>query len=243
MFITGCSVSKSGGRSKAETKEINIENIYLSEILKQNMTSVPFFIQKAEIEIINQGEKQKFTASLKYSNPDSFLLILRSSAGIEVGRIFLSGDTILVNDRMNKILFFGSHSAVKKKYGISSQLLPVYFGDFVTNTKEEFSIYKCDKGNLLLEALVDGYKINYFIDCQIKKSFSLTITREIDTKPVSIKFIDFEKEGELNLAKRIIISNLNNIEIISIRFSKIEIPWEGSMHFIPGNNYEHIEIK
>lgn len=241
--MTGCSVSKFRDQNSTVINDIDLKSIEVNDIKRQNLTSVAFFIQKAEIEIISREEKQKFLGTIKYNIPDSFLISLRSATGIEAARILITSDTILINDRVSKTLFFGAQVDGRKKYGFSNILLPVLFGDVIINQKKEPMISECENGISDLESFVDGCKVNYSIDCKKNKSISLAITRDIDNKPVYIKYDDFGSFAGISFAKRVRINGLNNFEIISIKFSKIEVPWKGNLEFIPGNNYEQIEIK
>lgn len=247
LFITiclaGCSASKYHVNSNTDKKNIDLVNFDLSEVKKNNLTSFSFFIQKAEVEIVNQGEKQKFIASLKYRNPDSFLISLRSTTGIEAARIFLSKDTVLINDRINKTFYFGSYEETRKKYGFSWKLLPLLFGDVIANTKSESSLYYCEKGISTIETFIDEFKISYIIDCKRMKSISVSVTRDIDTKPVYIQYEDYNNLANVIFTKKASIADLNNFDIINIKFSKLEIPWEGTIKFVTGNNYEQKEIK
>ena len=46
-------------------------------------------------------------ATIKYELPDKYLISIRSKAGIEAARIFITKDTVLINDRIksNSILW------------------------------------------------------------------------------------------------------------------------------------------
>ena len=57
--------------------------------------------------------------------PDKFLISIKSHTGIEVARIFLTGDSIMINDRINKKLYYGSTSYLKNKYGLTTAVFPV----------------------------------------------------------------------------------------------------------------------
>ena len=243
LYISGCSVSRFDIQKDTDNKSIDVSTISLSDVKKQNLSSFSFFIRKAEIELIKQGEKQRFIASLKFNHPDSFLISLRSSTGIEAARILLTRDTILINDRINKAFYFGTETAAKKKYGFSSLIFPVLLGDVITSNRTESTVYKCDNGFFKIESLIDESKVNYLFDCKRMKSISMTLTKEIDTKPVQIIYDDYTKGGNIHFFRKVSIKDLYNFETISIKYIKVEVPWEGIIQFIPGNNYEQIEIK
>jgi len=243
LFLTACSVSKSVKRNN--TVKVNREgrNVDQTELMEQNITSNSFNIQKAEVEITDQGEKQRFFASVKYSKPDSFLITVRSTTGIEAVRIFSTKDTVLINDRINRIFFYGSREAVRKKYGLSSMLFPVLLGDLITSDKNGAAKHKCENGVINIDSYLDGNKVGYLINCESLKAMKITLTRELDTKPAFFTYSSFDIVSGITFAERLIISDLNNVDLIDVKFSKIQIPWKGYMVFVPGNNYERIEIK
>ena len=80
----------------------------------QNITNNGFFIQKAEIEIVTGEGKEKYLASIKFEKPDKYLISVKSRTGIEGARIYISNDSILVNDRINKKLYSGNTFYLKR---------------------------------------------------------------------------------------------------------------------------------
>ena len=243
LYLTACSVSKPVVRSNTVNRITEGSIVDLSELQKQNITSHSFHIQKAEVEINEQGEKQRFFASVKFNKPDTFLISVRSTTGIEAVRIFATKDTVLINDRINRIFFYGTQNALRKKYGLSSMLFPVLLGDVIKADKRDEGQHKCETGIIMLDSYLEGKKIDYSIDCETLKAFEINITRESDTKPVLIKYSDFKNVYDIVFAERMSIRDLNNIDLIDVKFSKVEVPWVGESIFIPGNNYERIEIK
>ena len=115
----------------------------MERIENQNLTKRNFFIQKAEIEILSEEENQKLIASIKFIYPDQYLISLKSKTGIEAARIFITDDTVLINDRINRKLYFGKPAQLKNKYGISPAVLPVVLGDFIKGNS------KLDEQNIM----------------------------------------------------------------------------------------------
>jgi len=243
FYLTGCSVSKPLIQNNTIKKSINGSNVELNELVGQNITANSFLIQKAEVDVSEQGEKQRFIASVKFNKPDSFLISVRSTTGIEAVRIFTTKDTILINDRINRTFFYGNRKAAEKKYGVSSVLFPVLLGDVVVSDKSETTFYKCENDLITLSSFVEGIRLDYLISCENLRTAEISLTREISSKPVVLKFNDFGKVSDFIFAERVGITDFNNIDFINVRFSKIEVPWDGNMVFVPGSNYERIEIK
>ena len=72
---------------------------------------------------------------LKFEYPDKYLISIKSRTGIEGARIYISEDTILFNDRINKKMYYGSSLYLKRKYGLTTNFLPLIFGDIVSRKK------------------------------------------------------------------------------------------------------------
>lgn len=243
LYLTACSVSKPVIRSNAAKKDIEGKNLGVTALLEQNISSNSFLIQKAEVEITDQGEKQRFFASIKFNKPDSFLISVRSTTGIEAVRIFATSDTVLINDRLNRTFLYGTQEAARKKYGLSSALFPLFLGDVILFHIDKATQYKCENGLIILSSVVKGTKVDYSINCENLKPTEISLTRETDIKPVFFRYSGFQKVAEFLFAGRVYIEDLNNIDLINVKFSKIDVPWDGHIDFVPGSNYEQVEIK
>jgi hypothetical protein len=243
LFFTSCSVSRLNSKGDIINDDIDSERIEIGNIEQQNLTSESFYIQKAEIKVLIKGERRNFIASVKFHKPDSFLISLRSNSGIEAARILLTSDSIIINDRINRTLLYGKKSDAVRKYGFSIHMVPLFLGDIIIREKERLESFECFQGSVNLDTYIDGFKINYSIGCNKQKSELTSIIRETDTKPIQLKFSDYIRLGDKYFARKVTMVNLNSFELVSIKFSKIEMNWHGVIEFIPGRNYEQVEIK
>lgn len=243
ILLTGCSVLKKGNKSNAEISVDLEKNSLEDKLEKQNLTNRSFFIQKADIEVYTDNENQSFSASIRFVVPDTFLISLRSKSGIEAARIFISKDTLLINDRINRKLYYGKPEYLEGRYGFSASLLPVILGDFIKDNKEEIINTNCLEGKLDLEQFLNGLKIRYTVDCKRGKIILVTqegSLRDIDNK---VRYSNFIRHGDILIPAKIQINIAESMTNINIRFKKIESPWKGSIEFIPGNKYELIELR
>jgi hypothetical protein len=239
-LIAGCSVIKKANTSEYKVEKESQTNNILEDTENQNITTQSFFIQKAEIEFSSEGENQKLIASIKFVYPDKYLLSLRSKAGIEAGRIFVTADTVLINDRINKKLYFGKPYSLEHRYGISATLLPLVFGDFLRGKQREDSKNSCTDGRVDLNYVINGRKIIYEIDCNKKK---VVLTKQegfVKSSLDQIEFSAFIKEANVLMPSEIRIYFEKST--VKIRILKIEVPWDGNIEFIPGNRYDLIEL-
>jgi hypothetical protein len=239
VFLIGCSVIKKKSVSENIDTEGSVSNL-LEGIKRQNITNRNFFVQRAEIEVIADNYKQKLLASIKYNFPDKYLISLRSKTGVEVARIFITEDTVLVNDRFNKILYFGKPDNLKKKYNISHELLPIIFGDLITGKETLGDNIICTDNKADISYNLNGIKISYLVDCDRMKIVSACQEIDIKTNYKDIKYDDFVKVG-YGLMPSMIHMDFSEADI-TVKIEKIEAPWAGTVEFIPGSRYDLIEL-
>ena len=237
VLSTGCTVLKREAENSGNSV-VGLSGEKLIESLKsQNLDSRGFYISKAEISIFNGNRTEKFLGNVKYSS-GKFLISLRTMTGIEVARIYISGDTVLVNDRINKKLYSGSAVYIKKKYGISLAALPIIFGDYVSDKIPGKDNANCMEGNMLLDESIGGIRISYLIDCRKGKSIKTSVNSNVRNEKVEIVFNRFTKSPFGLTPQAIQINDLQRDMKLIINFRKLESPWDGKIEFIPGKQYE-----
>lgn len=243
IVLTGCSVLR---REKSEisgiTKELTNENL-IKVLTKSNLSDSGFYIQKAEVEVLNNGTKEKFVAAWKYKKSGKSIISLRTRTGIEVVRMLITKDSVFLNDRINRKLYYGKADYIDRKYNINVSSLPVVVGDFVgrTNYLKEFE--KCIGGNLNLQSSIEGLKTDYIIDCKKAKVISTVISNSMNEKEIEFNFSRFIKVQETIMASRILVRYYRDDFKMNVKIDKIIFPWDGKAEFIPGKKFERLELK
>lgn len=240
---TGCSSVKRSARTITSQNEGARLSDISWDIQKLNIIGNDFFIQKAEIEVYNNNEKQKLLGSVKYKNSGEYLVSLRSRSGIEAARFYLSEDTILINDRVNRKLYYGSPEYLERKYGITASFLPVLLGDFKDDSEMTKIDTKCINGQLEVEKKFRNNNMIFIIDCNLLKVKKIIIENEGSSAGINLTFDKFFKNEGLKFPERIKIEDLLNGSMIKIYVDKIEIPWEGIIEFVPGRNYKVVKLQ
>lgn len=240
ILVSGCSVLKKESGQEKRPATLSQGKFKLSGLEEQNITGSNFFIQKAEIELDSDGENQKFLASIKFVCPDKYLVSLRSRSGIEAARIYITADTILVNDRINKSLYYGKPQVLARRYGISFDLLPVFFGDFIKGNDLSDKEIVCSGGNAVINCVVKGIPIEYTVDCDSRKVISAHKEGSMNSSYAELEYGNFISKGT-GLLPSVISLNFNKT-VIGIKIIKVDSPWEGSIEFVPGNRYKLIEL-
>jgi Domain of unknown function (DUF4292) len=242
ILIQGCSVTRKIENNINENSGKKAIKNVLEDIEEQNITNNNFLIQKAEIQIESGDRKEKYLANIKFERPDKYLISIKSRTGIEGARIYISNDSVLVNDRINKKLYVGTSFYIEKKYGLSLSCLPLIFGDIVLNRNDKGNSQECNGDKLNINSMVKGVLLNYEIGCRERKTKVVNQLNSLNEKRFEIKTTGFWKIGNILIPKRTEFEDYQqNIKIL-IRYIKVEIPWGGSVKFSPGKGYELIKL-
>jgi hypothetical protein len=242
VLCSGCSASRKQEKVReADALTVLSGDIY-KNIVNQNITNRSFFIDKAEFRVFGDGGEESGIATVKFKNPDKYLVSIKSKAGIEFARIYLSEDSIFINDRLSKKLYYGSASYLKTKYGLTTAVLPIIFGDYVNDEILKDKKPECIEGKLNLDAIIKDIKIRYIVDCKYGKSILTIPSGEGKSGGLKIKYDKFFNNSGINIPGTVEISGPQNNTRIEIKIRKIIFPWEGSIEFLPGKQYEKIHL-
>jgi hypothetical protein len=242
ILSTGCSVIRNGSKNNYKNPEQNLRDNLLEKVKGFNISRSSFYIQKADIEIANSLGKQNLTGTIKYLISGTYLISIKSKSGIEGARIFLSKDTILVNDRINRNIYYGSPKWIKEYYGLEYSILPVMLGDYMDDLSAVMSVEKCLKGKVIVDYVINNKRIVYNIDCKLNKIVSAYFLNNENEGEIEILYDRFFKKGEI-LAPGIVQIRIIKKDInVKIRIRKIQFPWDGIIDFVPGRKYELIKL-
>ncbi len=241
FFLSACSVTK---KSRHLTDSAKNETAYsLVDLKSINLTTNDFNIRKATIELKSEKESQKILATIKFRKPYNYLISLRSRTGIEAERIFLSNDTILINDRINRKLFYGSPEYIKNKYGVSISAIPLLLGDYIfdsdTNNKNE----KCINGTVDFIRFLEDRRISGQIDCSNSKIISVLLRGMSGREEIQINYNDFSINQGVIFPRNIRINDGSGNSSLTIDFSDVDINSGDDIKFIPGSGYERILLR
>jgi hypothetical protein len=239
VYISGgCSVFNQSKKTDTGLYEKDgIKNI-LEDVEFNNITTNSFFIQKAEVIISEGEEKHTIITSVKYNKPDKYLFSIKAITGIEIARIYMSKDTILINDRINRMLLFGDPEDAEKKFGISILFLKMIFGDLFIDNIESDNGINCKNGKADINTIYKGKKIFIVIDCKRNKTIYASIVGNSQSDKIEMWYKGFVHAGNKYITERIDIEDAKGERKIRIMIKRIEIPWSGNLEFIPGKEYE-----
>ena len=244
IIVAGCSVKR---KTLSSTRDYDFTSAMLrvSDVAELNFTAQPFFISRADINIVGDDISQRAVATIKFAQPDSFLITVRGVGilGIvEAARIFLTSDTILINDRLNSTLHYGSNKYLSARYGFDLMFFPVLLGDLITGTQSLQGI-NCSGETAVFREFRQDYVINYFIDCATRKTKKATIETGLAGDNITIEFNDFAEEGKMIFPRHIRINNFANFALLEMKIERVEFGDNSGIEFIPARNYNQVEIR
>jgi hypothetical protein len=243
IILTGCSVTKIRSDKVSFLSSDATEEKVIENLKKQNISSGGFYLSKVELKLFNQEGTEKFIGSVKYDSSGKFLISLKSLAGIEIARIMLTNDSVLMNDRINKKLYQGSSKYLMKKYGVYAAVIPLIFGDYIDEEHEDKVLGSCSEGKLELDGSVNGIKVKYVIDCKRAKIQKTYFGSSINKESIEITFSDFIGFEKGLVPGRISINDKGRNMKMEIGIKKIVSSWKGNSEFIPGKQYEIIQLQ
>ncbi len=241
LIIQGCATNR---KLKVRGKVYHESSIKNSDIVEKNVSLKRFYIQKAVVTITGNQEETKFLTTVKYNPPDSILISVRAKIGYEAARIFLTGDTIIIADRVNRKLRVGNPQLLKKKYGIEPAMLFIVIGDYIQGTESRDKTFKCIDGYSDNNLLIDGRNINYKINCNEGKIAGATFEGDITSGNIELEFNDFANFDGLVMPRYISIKNdLSRIKA-EIAIEKATGNFQGYVRGLKtGSTYDVIRIK
>lgn len=243
IIITSCSTSRRATERTSARIGDSAAGYSISEVLRHNISNESFYISKADIKVEQENVTVRFSASVRFRKPDSLLVVVRSRAGIEAGRGLITKDTILINDRINRNLMIGSARILGSKYGIDAGLVYSLFGDVIIEDHDGQRKIDC-RGRGISEVFrYGGRRIEYTFDCTGAKVVRAYFEGDIKSGNITIEYSDFTEAGRIRFPQRIeMIDDLKSLKVV-VEIRKMEIPWNGSLRFVPGSGYRVVKIR
>lgn len=214
----------------------------IDSVYRKNISYEGYFIEKADILINTNGKSEKFLLTARFKKPDKFLVSIRNTAGIEGARIYITKDSVFVNDRINSRLLFGKTSSLERKTGIPADLEKVAFGDLIFGNEQAVNHYESRDNQMFIVNIKDNYEWRISLDLSLRKVRAYEITNIGNGKKRSFKFDNFSK-GNRPVPLLITFEDKERNINARLRISRIKIPWTGEIEFIPGSGYTKEVLK
>ncbi len=238
--LQGCSAVKM--KSRVQTgRTVAAETV--SDILERNISRHDFYIQKAEISLLESNGTARFFALIKFKRPDSLSLSFKTRFGIEAARILITDDTLIISDRINKRTRTGKPEELKRKYGIEPRLVFTVLGDIIVDKRDESRRIKCQNGFCENDFIIGNRQVNYKIDCRNSKLIGANFHENGNDESLDLQFTDFLQVESVVIPGLIRArSDLNGISVM-IKIDKAEIGYSGIVGFKSPANYKVTGLK
>jgi len=243
-LLVSCSTARRSTR--ITTDSLAAAETIIGNAIGNNISNHGFNIGRADIFYNIDGVSGRFIAGIKFRKPDTLLITLRHTTGVEIGRIYMNNDTLLVNDRINRRIMYGDPVYLADRYGIERKVLMTALGDLVINDPGNLrnnTGQKCQKGLMRIDDRFEGGSIIYGIDCEKMKLATAIVLRGARNERIDISYSNYIRKGNHLIPGRIEAEDLNNKAKIRMEIKSIEIPWEGRIEFVPGNKYKPMILR
>lgn len=241
ISLSACAIKKVASERQFDSRSLSGEQL-IDSVYKRNISEYDYFIEKAEIKIVTNENTERYLFTIKHQKPDKYLVSIRNTSGIEGVRIFITEDSIFVNDRINSRLMIGKRSFLERRIGIPGDFFKVAFGDLVYDKKRAGSKVEQINNQLNIISYRSDYAYKSQIDSYLGKVIACEIINLITGKRKSLTFGNFARKN-MTVAQLITFEDEERNISAKVKISRIQIPWEGEINFIPGKGYAREEFK
>ena len=240
LLVTGCATNKIRlNKNYGEIRESGNETI--KKVVSKNLTATGFFLQKCRITSISSGSRIILYFTMKYNTAGDYLISLKSRTGTEAFRVFISKDTILINDRINKELLYGKPNDFERISGLPAEMLKISVGDLFVN-KPVIENTEDQGSEIKVSDYYEGLIIQSVIDKTIEKANSVIIKSGSPDNYLRIIYSKHREDTYSIPGKIEIYDGLKSIKIY-IEIVKYTAPWMGDFEFVPGEGYSKKLLK
>lgn len=235
LFLFGC----------AGTKELTFEGNsgisknaaqVVSKTVRRNITAGGFFIHKGRILSTDENGRISLYFTMKFTPPSKYLISIRSKTGFEAFRVYLTEDTVLINDRLNKSVLYGNANDFERIVGLPAALLKVSLGDLFLADPKLQPDEICIENEVRINEYFMGLMVKSTIDCRIEKVKSVLLTTGVPDEFVTIEYKK-AREDNYGLPRKVEINDFRRKIKITLSLDKYTSPWVGDIEFIPGLGY------
>jgi hypothetical protein len=235
IIACGCSGTRELSSGIDEGSRKNAREV-VKNTLGRNLTGSGFFIHKGRISTSGEGGRFGLFFTMKFIPPSDYLISLRSRTGMEAFRVYISGDTVLINDRLNKSVLYGNLNDFEKISGLPAALLKVSFGDLFVIDPKLGEDETCIENEIKLSEYFMGMNVKTTVDCRKEKVTSVMLTTGVPDEFITIAYRKIRDDIH-GLPRKVEINDFRRKIKITLSLDKYTSPWIGEIEFIPGTGY------
>lgn len=175
VFIsTSCTALRRSGRDSSEPGVSFDARRLMKEVMAENLSDRDFRMDRVRVVASINGDTYRFSGNLKFSKEGKLSFSARTIAGIEVARIYMDMNEIIVADRINRIYSTGSTVTLMERYGLKWDDIVVLFGD-LPPTVQVAGRTNCYNNSTSIDVETGGRKITFVVDCAKKKVTGISV--------------------------------------------------------------------
>jgi hypothetical protein len=231
----GCSVLKKNTTEPLPTTDSAVLNL-LKQTRDQNISNNGFFIQRGRISTSGAVGRINLMFTLKFSGNGEYLISLRSGTGMEAFRVFLTKDTVLINDRINQNVLCGDPYEFARITGVPPDLMVIIFGDIFRESNKAVIFEDKSRNEIKIDDYFLGLQVKSIVDSKIKKVKSVMLTTGIPDEFIEINYSKY-KGDKFKIPGMIEVNDFRRNVKITVRIEKYSAPWYGELEFVPGKGY------
>jgi hypothetical protein len=240
-LVAGCSPGKLSSGNKETDLKRNAHQI-VEQLIKNNISGNDYNVFKGSVSVRGSNKAGKYLFSLRHKAPDTYLLSIKNSLGIEGGRIFITHDTLLINDRINRKVLYGKPEMIEKLTGIPVFFKELIFGDVVLISELKEEQIEIVNNKVIVNQRIGGFIGRSHINANLNKITKATWSKGTGINEIQISYSNFSKAVK-HFPRKIQIMSVQESSDLIIRVEKIDFGLIDSIKFIPGENYIYEEIK
>jgi hypothetical protein len=234
LMTTGCSFSGAGKSRRSESSVGSFGTTTYGELYSGNITNNGLYIRKISAEIYLDDSRDKVTIILKKDVKGSWLVSIRSFAGIEVARLYADKNEVIVLDRLGRKATVYGWAELEKNYGIAYNLLPFLLGDLPIISGSDRRRIDCNETAILTSG---NLIYNIIADCTINKVTTYSVRNSMTGREVSVLTSDFLETGDTRYPSRIELSESLGVFHVKMSIHEIDVLWDGFVEFSIPSNY------
>ena len=237
----GCAPKKYAAESSDKAGESALEEV-IDRVMRNNLSEESFYIEKASVKVNINNKSNKYLFSIKYAKPDIFLISIKNTTGIEGARVYITKDSVLINDRIGKRLIVGKLKDIDRITGFPWVLFKALFGDLVLNeVRSKPDITRLFNSVVILQGY-NGKVMKSVLNPGIGKVMSASLINENQKEELAVSYSRFDKSDKHSPGV-IEVKVTNRNFSAQIKIEKVQPLWNGGIEFIPGKGYSKEEIR
>lgn len=233
--MTSCSTSRKSRTERPESSMVGTGWYRYSDIYNNNISNKGFFVSKAGVEIFMEGNRERFSISVRKDNSGRWLASVRSFAGIEVMRVYADSEQVILLDRLARRATVMNWSELYQDFGLTYSILPVLVGDMPEMRSQSRTRVRCDSMNEYSSGTID---FSMLADCLRLRPGTMVLKEKGNNREITVTAEQFGAIDGLNYTSVIEVREKGGLFHVKLSIDNLEIPWMGEIEFSIPSNYK-----